>query len=253
MIYIKYFRLNRYIVTKNYLGATALRIRFRFKADPGGTTYIYDNDWGFNIDDVSVITGGTPTLLPLVLTDFTGHNEGAENKLYWNTASELNTKNFVVQRSVNAIDFEDIGIVAAAGNSRTNKNYTFTDKQPYSGENLYRLKMVDLDESYKYSKLVSIIVHGEESGLKPTGIEKIYPNPTNANVFINFNVSEEQTVFNYSVYNVFGQLVNNNVLTLTRGQHTVELDASEYAKGEYFVTFSNPAKGISYENKFIKL
>lgn len=238
---------------KNYLGATALRIRFRFKADPGGTTYIYDNDWGFNIDDVSVITGGTPTLLPLVLTDFTGHNEGAENKLYWNTASELNTKNFVVQRSVNAIDFEDIGIVAAAGNSRTNKNYTFTDKQPYSGENLYRLKMVDLDESYKYSKLVSIIVHGEESGLKPTGIEKIYPNPTNANVFINFNVSEEQTVFNYSVYNVFGQLVNNNVLTLTRGQHTVELDASEYAKGEYFVTFSNPAKGISYENKFIKL
>lgn len=237
---------------KNYLGATALRIRFRFKADAGGTTYVYDNDWGFNIDDLNIITGGTPTLLPVVITDFTGRNEGAENKLYWNTASEFNAKSFVVERSVNAVDFEEIGSVAAAGNSQSLRNYSFTDKHPYSGENLYRLKMVDIDGSYRYSKLVSIVVHSDESALKPEGIEKIYPNPTNGKVFINFNVMEEKSVFNYTIFNVFGQTIKNNMLTLSQGQHTIELDVSDVAKGEYFVSFYNMEKGISYENKFIK-
>jgi carboxypeptidase T len=176
---------------KNFLGASALRLRFRFNSG-ANSIYVYDNDAGFNIDDVTVITGGTPALLPLELTAFTGYNDGAVNILNWKTATEFNTKHFIVQKSVNAVDYEDIGIVAAAGNSYTTKNYTFTDKSPYKGENLYRLKMVDLDESYKYSKLVSIILQDETAGITPTGIEKIYPNPTNGKTFVNINVNEEQ-------------------------------------------------------------
>lgn len=237
---------------KNFLGASALRLRFRFNSG-ANSIYVYDNDAGFNIDDILVVTGGTPALLPLELTSFTGYNDAAVNILNWKTATEFNTKHFIVQKSVNAVDYEDIGIVAAAGNSYTTKNYTFTDKTPYKGENLYRLKMVDLDNTYKYSKLVSIILQDETAGITPTGIEKIYPNPTNGKMFVNINVNEEQTAFNYRVFNVFGQVVNDNNITLTRGQHTLELDASAYANGQYFITLTDRSKGISYEEKFIKM
>lgn len=113
--------------------------------------------------------------------------------------------------------------------------------------------MVDLDNTYKYSKLVSIILQNETANITPTGIEKIYPNPTNGKMFVNINVNEEQTTFNYRVFNVFGQVVNDNNITLTRGQHTLELDTSAYANGQYFITLTDRSKGISYEEKFIKM
>lgn len=237
---------------KNYLGATALRLRFRFKADPGGTSYVYDNDWGFNIDDINIITGGTPSLLPVELMDFTGHNDGSVNILKWNTATEINTKNFIIERLTNGRDYEEIGTVMAAGNSNRVRNYTFTDYHPYKGENIYRLKMVDLDGSFKYSKMISIRMEDDEDALTPTGIEKIYPNPTTGKMFINFYTTEDQATYNYRVFNVSGQLMSNEELTLDRGQHIIELDATAYAKGQYFITFSNPERGISYENKFLK-
>ena len=238
---------------KNYLGASALRFRFRFRSDAGSATYVYDNDWGFNIDDVSVITGGTPTTLPVELVDFTGHNDGAVNILNWNTASELNTKSFIIQRSTNAVDYEDIGTVAAAGNSRIPLFYTFTDENPYNGENIYRLKMVDLDNSYKNSKLVSINVQNENGSLTPTGIDKIYPNPTNGTLSVNFYVNEEQSDFDLKVFNVFGQMMNNESMNLSKGQHTIDLNATDFANGQYFLSITDNHKGISYETKFIKL
>lgn len=237
---------------KNYIGNPALRIRFRFKSDPGGTTYIYDNDDGFNIDDFTITTGGTPSLLPLELTEFTGHNEGAVNVLNWRTATELNTKNFVIERSINGRDFEDIGTVNAAGNSRSNKDYSFTDTKPYIGENLYRLRMIDIDGSFKHSNMVSIRVN-EETALKPTGIDKIYPNPTNGKIAVNFFVADEQATFEYKIFSNVGQIMSSDQIKLNKGENTITLDATDYAKGTYFITFDDLAKGISYENKFVKL
>ena len=238
---------------RNYLGQTNLRLRFRFKADAGGTTYVYDNDMGFNIDDISILAGGSPTALPVELTNFTGRNEDDINILNWNTASELNTKEFIIERSTNSVDYEAIGTVAAAGNSSTSKFYTFTDKSPYSGDNLYRLKMVDLDGTYKYSKIVLLRVEGDLFGVEPTGISTLYPNPATGRLFVNFNVADQAKDYNMTVFNNVGQIVYNQMLKLEIGSNQIELDATYYEKGTYFITFNNVSKGISYEKTFIKL
>ena len=236
-----------------YLSATALRLRFRFTADNNpSSTYVYDNDEGFYIDNVSVITGGTPSVLPVELTDFNGYNDDAVNILNWRTASELNTKNFIIQRSVNARDYTDIGSVNAAGNSRNIIDYTFTDNQPFYGENLYRLKIYDLDGTFKYSKLVSVYVRNRENTLTPTGIEKIYPNPSINKTFINFFVAEEPATYNLRVFNSIGQIMYNESTLLNQGRNTIELDISNYSKGAYIISFNNAAAGISYENTIIK-
>src|SRR6185503_17969398 len=101
-----------------------------------------------------VLSGAAPSSLPVELTSFTGMNDGAINILDWNTAGELNTSKFIIQRSVTGLEFEDIGEVAASGNSRSMKAYTFTDHDPYEGDNLYRLKIEDLDGSFKYSNII---------------------------------------------------------------------------------------------------
>lgn len=236
---------------RNFLGASALRLRLRFNSG-ASSVYVYDNDNGFNIDDITVITGGTPTLLPVELISFSGRNNGDVNELQWNTASELNTKQFIVERSVNGIDYEPIGKVTAAGNSNRPLSYNFTDTKPYNGENIYRLRIEDLDDSYEYSKLVFIRVQNE-SALTPTGIQKIYPNPTSGKMFVEFYVEEEKEVFNYNIYNTSGQILKNENMTLSKGMQIIEFDVSDFSKGQYFVTFNNLSKNISYENKFLKL
>ncbi len=237
---------------KAYLGQTDLRLRFRFKSDPGGTTYLYDNDAGFNIDDVTIITGSTPTVLPVELINFIGYNVVNKNILNWTTASELNTKNFLIERTVDGRSYEIVGSVNAAGNSRTTISYSFIDERPYLGENIYRLRMVDLDDSYKYSKLVSIQLKNESIGLTRTGITKVYPNPTTENVSVEFQLNEEDSDHNVRVYNLYGQLMYNENISMITGEQKIELNTINYASGQYIITINNLLKGISYEYKFIR-
>lgn len=235
----------------NYLGVSALRIRLRFNSGSGASTYVYDNDWGFNIDDFNVTSGSSPTVLPVELMEFTGKHENEGNLLSWKTATEWNSSHFEIERSTNGIEFEFIGKVDAAGNSKQIQNYTFLDTKPYIGENVYRLKMVDIDGKYKYSKLISIIVSEGSSIRIPEGINKIYPNPTNGRFFINF-ISEKETDLQLKIYSIVGQLVKEDTFNAQIGENITDVDASDFPNGEYLIVINNPRTNISYENKFIK-
>lgn len=234
-----------------YVGQTALRLRFRFTS-AANSVYIYDNDNGFNIDDLTIITGATPTVLPVELTNFSGYNAGSTNILNWTTASELNTQSFIIERSTNGRDYEPIGTVVAAGNSRTPLSYSYIDEQPYNGENIYRLKMMDLDGKFKYSKLVSIVVRSEENTLTKTGINSIFPNPTKENISVKFQVNEDESVYNISIFNAFGQIMKNEKMTFIKGEQIIKINTSGFANGQYIISFNDAIRGISYEQKFIK-
>lgn len=114
----------------------------------------------FNVTGFSgFFVSGTPIVpLPLTLTNFSGQAESAGNLLSWQTASEENTAYFGVQRAIpGTASFEELGRVAAAGNSSTTRQYSYTDAlvsthPAYS----YRLKMVDVDGRYTYSPTVTL-------------------------------------------------------------------------------------------------
>ncbi|NJN35007.1 MAG: T9SS C-terminal target domain-containing protein, partial [Saprospiraceae bacterium] len=65
------------------------------------------------------------------------------------TASERNGSHFDVQRSKDGKTFTTIGQVKAVGNSLTLQRYEFSDENPLSGTNYYRLNAVDLDGAAK--------------------------------------------------------------------------------------------------------
>lgn len=100
------------------------------------------------------------------------------SKLAWATSKEWENQGFEIQRSLaNVENFETIGEVAGKGWSDTESRYEFEDKTlPLtSGMVYYRLKQVDFDGTFAYSKVISVKTAGIKS---TTGVWRAYPNPT---------------------------------------------------------------------------
>ncbi|MPR33995.1 T9SS type A sorting domain-containing protein [Salmonirosea aquatica] len=135
---------------------------FNFLFNSGGGSIVMDN---LRIRDISGV-------LPVNLTYFTAQPIGQQVELGWETAWEKNSREFVVQRSSDLQEFGDLGSIAAAGETDGRRQYSFTDMAPLPGVNYYRLRMVDKDGTYEYSKVRDVIVHSDQPTLWVT------PNPT---------------------------------------------------------------------------
>ncbi len=233
-----------------YLGASALRFRMVFTSDGGGT-YLLETDKGFNIDNIIAVssTVNPASLKEQAPVSLQGQNAGTKNTLVLDVPNALDAKQYIIERSTNGVDYEFLGAKNARVN--TTDGLSFTDENPYLGENLYRAKIENTDGSFRYTNLVSLVA--EKASLLPTGIQNIFPNPTSGMMQVNFNVTEAQAKFNLLVFNVAGQIMYKEALNLSAGQHTIQLDATDFAKGEYFISFSNPDNRVSYESKFVKL
>lgn len=109
--------------------------------------------------------------LPVTLIDFTGAKVENTIALKWNTAEEANSDRFDVQRSADGKNWATIGTQKSQGESYTLVNYSFVDKKPASGDNFYRLKMVDTDKTFAYSKIIK--VNFADAAL----LSEFYPNP----------------------------------------------------------------------------
>lgn len=93
---------------------------------------------------------------PVLLSSFSAQKEAQTALLSWSTAEEVNSDRFEVEHSLNGKNWRMIGRVAARGNSNDKQWYSFTDVNPANGSNLYRLRMVDRDGTFDYSRVKSL-------------------------------------------------------------------------------------------------
>ena len=121
-----------------------------------------------NIANVTLDIDTDP--LPVTLTHFDVTKTEATAVASWATSSEANSDHFDVQRSGDHTSWASIGTVAAAFNSAALQDYSFTDSLPESGLNYYRLKMVDADGTFAFSKIRA--VHFPEFAWA-----EVFPNP----------------------------------------------------------------------------
>lgn len=101
------------------------------------------------------------TVLPVTLVSFGVRKSAEGNTLNWQTTSESESSRFSIEKSSDFRSFRSIGTVTAAGQSNTILNYAFTDTAPSEGHNYYRLKMIDRDETFSYSRVISIKNSGD--------------------------------------------------------------------------------------------
>jgi len=149
----------------------------------------------FQLDGASfskLITSATT--LGLNWVSFDGNASGSNTVLNWKTADEKNTNSFVIERSADGRNFEQIGSLEAAGNG--NNSYDYTDAAAVNGNNYYRLKQIDNDGTFQYSKVITVAIR------KETARVSIFPNPAKDVLNIKSN-----TPVSVAVYNMNGSLV----------------------------------------------
>jgi len=161
--------------------------------------------------------------LPVKLTSFTATKVEGQALITWTTTSEVNSDYFEIQKSDDGHEWATIGNVAAASSSNTLLSYSFTDIKPNSGTALYRLKMVDLDGTFAFSNIRSLLfVSGNK--VKVT----IYPNPVSDRLY--FDVAGSSEIESVQVINGMGQVMYRSTSVTREG-----IDLKHLSSGIYIV------------------
>lgn len=186
-----------------------------------------------NDDDTRAVTYVNGPL-PVTLTAFTVAKEGTTAHLNWSTTQETNSDYFEIQRSLTGKDWNVLGKVSSHGESAVELKYNFTDVSPVSGsENLYRLKMVDKDATFAYSRIQSLKFDGQ------TGpAVSIYPNPSSDRVFVqDMDLAQVKQV---SIMDMNGRAVFSSNAVNSNG-----INVSKFNSGTYIVHITNINGSVS--------
>lgn len=174
---------------------------------------------------------GCGIVLPVSILNFGGFIKDNVVYLNWSTAMENNNKGFYVERSKDAQNFSNIGFVAGTGNSTQIKQYTFRDisvKDMHATTTYYRLKQVDMDGKYSYSKVLAL-------NLKNLVQWRLYPNPVKDMAIVELNLSSPSAV-TVRVFAQDGRVVTNaDKGILPAGTQQVFINMQSLAKGAYTI------------------
>lgn len=173
--------------------------------------------------------------LPVVLTQFKGYQTENVIELFWQTTSEENNEYFQIEKASNAINFEAIGSVKGAKNSSEKLNYTFRDERPAEGTNYYRLKQVDFDGKYEYSKIIAV-------NYSKDGVFEIMPNPSEDYLMLK-GIGKNAKIR-------ISDLRGNTIETFENQTDELKITLKNYSTGVYFIQTIEP-NGINQTKKFI--
>jgi len=193
--------------------------------------------------------------IPVELTYFTARMDLKKIILTWETATETNNLGFEIERKLKNQDWVKLGFVDGKGTTTENQSYQFIDDYSflaYEGRILYRLKQIDYDGTYDYSKQVYVDVSFIPEKFY---VSQNYPNPFNPSTTIEYSLPSESNV-RISIYNSVGQEIVKLVSSVQRqGIHKINWDASRFASGIYFYSFEadelNGQKSVREMKKII--
>ncbi len=157
--------------------------------------------------------------LPVSWLSFTAQQKNDAVLLNWSTDNEQNSREFIVQHSTNGVDYNNIGNIAAAGNSTIPQQYSLLHADPATGINYYRILQRDIDGRSSYSKLVSIIYSTSNRQII------VYPNPVTGGR-LNLQLQAAETIH---LYNSNGELILYRKLSAGAQQ----LNLGKLARGIY--------------------
>lgn len=177
-------------------------------------------------------------LLPVVITDFTAlkNNEGV--LLQWKSGVETNLKQYEVERSIDGVSFTKAGII----NAQNKPVYNLTDVNlPDARTIFYRLKMVDADGRFMYSKTVSVKLSSRNSAIS------IYPNPAVNEITVALQQAAQSNSI-IKITDVAGKEVLRQKMTVS--QANTRLNVAHLPAGKYFVFVINN-EDVLYESFMI--
>ena len=163
----------------------------------------------------------------------------AEVVLSWNTYSEENTYEFIVERSLDGRSYEEIGVLPAAGYSSIERQYNFIDEDPNPGLQYYRLKIRDWDEQFEYSELISVYFE------HPNPQIKVYPTVVNTNDRL-YIETESPIISELIIFSMDGRRVFSSEIT---GSKSIDLGTLQLPANNYLIHIKSP--NFQHQQKLI--
>lgn len=190
----------------------------------------------------SVAAASTFKVLPVTLIEFKGIKKEGANLLTWKTAEEINSLRFEVEKSTDGVNFKMIGFQNANG---SNSSYAYTDNNVEEA-NYYRLRMVDNDGKYAYSKIILLSSNGISVVLNT-----VRPNPFVNEVNLTVYMTQAQPI-QITLTDAAGRQVQVKTVKGSQGLNNISLDnLSKLTEGVYVLKIAGA--GITRHQKLIKV
>lgn len=190
----------------------------------------------FNTDDPDTGPLADPTItllnsfpLPVTLLNFEASGQNGRVLLNWKVTSQINVSHYEIERSDDGRNFVKIGEVAAI-NRQGDIDYSYADNFPFTDKNFYRLRSVDIDGKYKYSRVAIVNFLQKNRGITLTPVPVI-------NNMINLqmhNVGKGD--YEVSLYNSSGQLIWSKKIQYRGGISSQQLVIPQVSKGVYAIS-----------------
>lgn len=197
-----------------------------YSAKQGSSSTVADNVAAYDL----------PPVLPALFGSFTAQKVNNTALLKWTTVTEQNLDRFVVERTVDGVNYSEVGSVKAAGNSTLQKSYSFTDVKPVKGSNIYRIRMVDYNGRITISDARSLNFDVANS-------ISVAPNPAHSKVVL--TVKDNTKTLQVKIFNNVGQQVASFVLN----GESMPIDVSKLQSGAYYISVTGD--GVNHKEKVI--
>lgn len=176
----------------------------------------------------SEVLGLSTFALPLKLGYFSALASNNVTQLYWETFSEEKTSHFEIEKSQNGTDWNTIGRVNASGNSQSKKNYSYTDNVSSRNTVFYRLKMIDADGTFTYSRVVAVKNNSSTPSIT------VFPNPATDVIQVQVPASSPGQA-KLSIVDAAGRQYSSVPLQIRNGVNTISIPIIQLGAGNYFI------------------
>ncbi|WP_107040339.1 YDG domain-containing protein [Brumimicrobium mesophilum] len=179
--------------------------------------------------------GGINNPLPIELTAFevTCDEESQAVNINWTTGSELNSSHFILEKSRDAKNWNEVAEVNAAGNSNSEINYREIDSNPWNGITYYRLRQFDFNgDMQEFDPISTSCTTGESAAM-------VYPNPSNGDFTVEVNWSGNSVNTPIHILDLTGKVVLQQEVNLKEGVKQVHFNQKDLQAGTYLIVFTN--------------
>lgn len=184
--------------------------------------------------------------LPIVLGDFSATCEANTVRVKWESVSEVNNSYYVILRSKDAINWEELAQISGAGNSNQPINYEYIDENPLRQLAYYKLKQVDFN--------------GQSETFAPKSVKcietntltyRLYPNPAREYINIEFELGKNYESGALELIDMYGKLAYSQEIELTEGMNTHNIQPLPSSSATYILRIKSKGE-VLIQAPFIK-
>jgi hypothetical protein len=197
-----------------------------------------------NVNRFRIVFKVLTVVLPVNFTSIRAAQEGEDVRVKWDISEESNIREYEVERSTDGLNFSKIGSTPSKGNNAY-ESYEWLDENPVPGNNYYRIKAVEYDETFILSRIVNVKIEGKNSQMR------IFPNPVQ-NGQINLHISTEQKAqYLVTLIDLQGRQILTQEFNHPGGSFSRSIQVGQnYAAGIYHLEVKNK---LTMETKVLRV